>query len=38
VKAALGVDLSKEELGGARYQTTETGMADRAYEDDTSDV
>ena len=34
VKAALGVDLSKEELGGAGFQTAETGMADRAYEDD----
>ena len=34
VKAALGVDLSKEELGGARFQTAETGMADRAYSDD----
>lgn len=34
VKAALGVDGSKEELGGARFQTAETGMADRAYPDD----
>lgn len=34
VKAALGVDLSKEELGGTDFQTAETGMADRAYEDD----
>jgi len=34
VEAALGVELSSEELGGARFHTTETGMADRAYEDD----
>ncbi|MFB6170142.1 MAG: acyl-CoA carboxylase subunit beta [Haloarculaceae archaeon] len=34
VKAALGRDLSKEELGGADMQTAETGMADAAYEDE----
>ena len=34
VKAALGVDLSKEEIGGAQFQTAATGMADAAYEDD----
>jgi acetyl-CoA carboxylase carboxyltransferase component len=34
VKAALGVDLSKEELGGAEFQTAETGMADLAVADD----
>lgn len=34
VKAALGVDLSKEEIGGAAFQTGVTGMADAAYEDD----
>ena len=34
VKAALGADLSKEEIGGAEFQTVQTGMADRAYEDD----
>lgn len=34
VEAALGVDLSKEELGGAQFHTAETGMADRAYPDD----
>ena len=33
VDAALGVDLSKEELGGADFQTAETGMADLACED-----
>ena len=36
VKAALGIDLSKEEIGGAEFQTVETGMADRMYEDDRS--
>ena len=34
VDAALGVDLSKEELGGADFQTAETGMADLACADD----
>jgi acetyl-CoA carboxylase carboxyltransferase component len=34
VKAALGVDLSKEELGGVDVQTAKTGMADRAFPDD----
>jgi acetyl-CoA carboxylase carboxyltransferase component len=34
VKAALGVDKSKQELGGAPFQTAETGMADLACEDD----
>ena len=34
VEAALGVDLSKEELGGAQFQTAETGMADLACPDD----
>jgi acetyl-CoA carboxylase carboxyltransferase component len=34
VEAALGVDLTKQELGGARFQTAETGMADLACEDD----
>lgn len=34
VHAALGVDLSKEEIGGAKFQTAETGMADVAYQDD----
>ncbi len=34
VEAALGVDGTKEELGSARFQTTETGMADLACEDD----
>ncbi|WP_159898534.1 acyl-CoA carboxylase subunit beta [Salinirussus salinus] len=34
VEAALGVDLTKEEIGGARFQTVETGMADRMLEDD----
>ncbi|MFB6172132.1 MAG: acyl-CoA carboxylase subunit beta [Haloarculaceae archaeon] len=34
VKAALGVDVSKQELGGAEFQTAVTGMADVVYEDD----
>lgn len=34
VKAALGVDLSKAEIGGAQFQTSVTGMADVMYEDD----
>jgi acetyl-CoA carboxylase carboxyltransferase component len=34
VKAALGADLSQEEIGGAAFQTGSTGMADIAYEDD----
>jgi acetyl-CoA carboxylase carboxyltransferase component len=34
VKAALGLDLAKEEYGSARFHTVETGMADRVYEDD----
>ncbi|WP_276258880.1 acyl-CoA carboxylase subunit beta [Haloglomus litoreum] len=32
--AALGIDVSKEELGGAAFQTRETGVADMACEDD----
>lgn len=34
VRAALGIDLTKEEIGGAEFQTIETGMADRMYSDD----
>ncbi|WP_136715860.1 acyl-CoA carboxylase subunit beta [Halorientalis salina] len=34
VEAALGVDMTKQELGGAGVQTTETGMADLACESD----
>ncbi|WP_265108676.1 acyl-CoA carboxylase subunit beta [Halosolutus halophilus] len=34
VEAALGTDLSKEELGDARFQTAETGMASLAVADD----
>ncbi|MFB6164205.1 MAG: acyl-CoA carboxylase subunit beta [Haloarculaceae archaeon] len=34
VEAALGLDLSKEELGTAHFQTAETGMADVACDDD----
>ena len=34
VNAALGTDLSKQELGGADFQTAETGMASLACEDD----
>lgn len=34
VEAALGLDLTKEELGGAKLQTGVTGMADVAYPDD----
>jgi acetyl-CoA carboxylase carboxyltransferase component len=34
VKAAIGEDLSKEELGGARFHTRKTGMADLACADD----
>lgn len=34
VKAALGVDITKEELGGSEFQTAVTGMADIAYGDD----
>lgn len=34
VEAALGVDRSKEELGGAQFQTAETGMADLVCPDD----
>jgi len=34
VQAALGLDLTKEELGGSTVQTAETGMADIEYEDD----
>ncbi|QLG47557.1 acyl-CoA carboxylase subunit beta [Natrinema halophilum] len=34
VEAALGVDGTKAELGSARFQTTETGMADLACDDD----
>lgn len=34
VEAALGTEFTKEELGGARFQTSETGMADLAVPDD----
>jgi len=34
VKAALGIDLTKQELGGAEMQTEETGMSHLACEDD----
>jgi len=34
VQAALGRDFSKQELGGAEFQTAVTGMADRAFPDD----
>jgi len=34
VEAALGQEFTKQELGGARFQTAETGMADLALEDD----
>ncbi len=34
VNAALGTDLSKQEIGGSRFQTGETGMASMACEDD----
>ena len=34
VRAALGVDISKEELGGAEFQSGVTGMADNIYDDD----
>ncbi len=34
VKAALGVELDKAEIGGAEFQTGMTGMADAAYADD----
>lgn len=34
VKAAIGEDLTKEELGGARFHTEKTGMADLACADD----
>lgn len=34
VEAALGADLSKEEIGGAEFQTMVTGMASRSFEDD----
>ncbi|PWA05790.1 acyl-CoA carboxylase [Pueribacillus theae] len=34
VKSALGEDLSKEELGGATFQTKETGMADLIVDSD----
>jgi acetyl-CoA carboxylase carboxyltransferase component len=34
VKAALGVDVSKEELGGADVQTAATGVADLAVDAD----
>ncbi|THE66812.1 acyl-CoA carboxylase [Salinadaptatus halalkaliphilus] len=34
VEAALGVELSKAEIGGAEFQTSVTGMADVTYEDD----
>jgi acetyl-CoA carboxylase carboxyltransferase component len=34
VEAALGADLEKGEIGGAEFQTVQTGMADGAYADD----
>lgn len=34
VKAAIGEDLDKEALGGARFHAERTGMADRACADD----
>jgi acetyl-CoA carboxylase carboxyltransferase component len=34
VRAALGVDITKQELGGPDFQTATTGMADIVYEDD----
>lgn len=34
VEAALGTEVSKEELGGADVHTVQTGMADAAYPDD----
>jgi acetyl-CoA carboxylase carboxyltransferase component len=34
VEAALGVDRSKQELGGSDFQAAETGMADLACPDD----
>lgn len=34
VEAALGVELSKEELGGAEFQTSVTGMGDCMYPND----
>ena len=34
VKEALGIDLPMEELGGAEFQTAETGMADIACDND----
>lgn len=34
VKAALGEDLTKEELGGAEFQTKKTGMADIIVDSD----
>jgi len=34
VEAALGTEFTKQELGGARFQTSETGMADLACADD----
>lgn len=34
VKAAIGVDMSKEELGGSRFHTEVTGMADLETDSD----
>jgi acetyl-CoA carboxylase carboxyltransferase component len=34
VESALGIEITKEELGGARFHTAETGMADRRYASD----
>src|SRR5690606_8618106 len=34
VKAAIGEDLDKEQLGGARFHVEKTGMADLACRDD----
>ena len=34
VEAAMGIEGTKEELGGAEFQTAETGAADLACEDD----
>lgn len=34
VKSTLGIDETKEEFGSARFQTTETRMADLACEND----
>ncbi len=36
VKAALGVDITQNELGGAQFHTQETGMADIKCRDDST--